>query len=242
MAVKIEIEGDIKKIKPKNIIFDDISLIEIFPNGYQFIDMGLFIVIINDSSVISKMNKIASLFLRYPVYGEILMVSGKELNKNIFKIVTKENTKFNQNDFDEGIVNLLKETIMTFKIITSADENVKGQQFNIATNEFYDKKQILALNPNKLRESSQDEEDKKFIIEFYAQAFEQLKIKPKNLQDIILYDDPFYLIQFTEGRVIETLEIMVEYFIEKEEFEKCAVLRDIIKENKEIDKKYEKTI
>jgi len=126
MAVKIEIDGFIKRVKSKGTLFEKKDLLQIFPNGFQFIDMGVFIVVANDRNIVSNINKVASLFLRYPVYGEILMLSGKELPDS--SIITKENSKFSPRESDDGIINLLQETLITFKAITEEDDDTMGQQ------------------------------------------------------------------------------------------------------------------
>lgn len=237
MAVKIEIDGFIKRVKSKGSVFKNKDLLQVFPDGFQFIDMGVFIVVANDKAVVSNINKVASLFLRYAVYGEILMLSGKELPDSLF--ITAENSKFSPKESDDGIINLLQETLITFKAITEEDDNMIGRQDNFQHSIFSEsKKQLLIIDPNKLKgniEISETDEEDEFIDQFYKSAFKKLSKRSEDLNKIILFEEQTYIIKFPTGKVIETLQVMLDHYIETEDYEKSAVIRDVIKENENID-------
>lgn len=249
MAILIENDGKIEKRKPKGFVYDTQDLKKIFGEYFQLTDMGMFIVVSHDASKTSALNNVASLFLRYPVYGIVLLISGSELS-NDFPIKTKENMKYSSKDFDEGTLNLIQETLMTYQAVMYNETKNQGQGQNkegkILKYKQNDEvkvppnKYLLIIDPKKLKNQlktiGEDSEEAEFNKTFYLSSFDKIKKAYENnikLSKLILFEADEYVISFNKYEIPESLKIMLQFFTETEDFEKCALLRDVIKKEEE---------
>lgn len=225
MAILIEKSGEVvKKIPENSEVFNDEEILKIFESGYKFTDMGIFVVITNAPEIEDGLNEVATLFLRYPVYGNILVLTGQELNSD-FDIVTNDNSKNAPREQDEGVLVLLKETLMSFQLVTG----MQSETDNIKENETYDKKEksVMFFDPRKVKTEELTEEDEAFLEDFFESAYQKIT-KTKDIPNAILYDGDTYIIKLAKERIEDSLNLMLEYFIEKEAYEKSAKIRDII--------------
>ncbi len=102
-----------------------------------FIDMGILILVFDKESTI--LNSAASLFFRTPVMGDVLLLSGRELNIDVFgDILTEENCKYDIDFFENNVLLGIKDTLKVFQLV-SANEGDFDINNNIAKNIFYAK-------------------------------------------------------------------------------------------------------
>jgi hypothetical protein len=229
MAIIINNNGEVENVSPKNKKFTKKELIDLF-DGFKFTDMGVFISISHNETEGKELNSVATLFLRFPVYGKIMIVSGQEIHEEL-EITTDLNSKHSPLEHDEGTMILLRETLMAFQLVTGLIKDPA----KIRKNETYKKeeKSIMFFDPQRIKdESKKTDDDVKFLDEFFDSAYESIK-KTKNISDTVVFEGETYKIKLAKDHITESLNLMLDHFIEKEEYEKSAEIRDVIKKENE---------
>jgi len=227
MAIIINNNGEVEDVSPKNKKFTKKELIDLF-DGFKFTDMGVFISISHNEIEGKELNSVATLFLRFPVYGKIMIVSGQEIHEEL-GIASDLNSKHSPLEHDEGTMILLRETLMAFQLVTGLIKDPA----KIRKNETYKKeeKSIMFFDPQRIKdESEKTDDDVKFLDEFFESAYKSI-IKTKNITDAVVYEGDTYNIKLAKEQISESLEMMLTHFTDKEEYEKSAAIRDIKKEN-----------
>lgn len=226
MAIIINNNGEVEKVHPKDEKFTKDEFIEMF-EGFKFTDMGVFVSITHSEVKGKDLNSVATLFLRFPVYGKILIVSGKEIAEEL-NITTLLNSKHEPAEHDEGTIILLRETLMTFQLVTGMIKDPN----RIRNNETYKKeeKSVMFFDPRKIKEKTED--DEVFLEEFFESAYKSI-VKAKDVSNTVVYEGDTYSIKLAKERVTESLEMILDHFVEREEYEKSADIRDAIKKTKD---------
>jgi protein-arginine kinase activator protein McsA len=81
-------------------------------------------------------------------------------------------------------------------------------------------------------ESEKTEDDIKFLDDFFESAYESIK-KTNNISETVVFESDTHKIKLAKEHITESLNLMLNHFIEKEEYEKSADIRDAIKKENE---------
>lgn len=239
MALKITTEGYLKIERPIGEIFtvNEMSdLLRTDVDYVKFVDMGTFILVV-DGAPERTMNFVGSLYFRFGIFGNLLVISGNEIDKKS-PIVSTENTKWAVDELEAGMIKNIKDVLNIYKMVMTNEEQ---SQSSVPPNAVPAKqtekktkgKTVYHFDPEKEGEMSEDE--LQFTEQFYQNAYKALKhVKNIDVSNIVLYEDYEVIIKFIPGKVKKTINDMINYFSSIEEYEKCAVLRDIVENVKDV--------
>lgn len=229
MAVKISTDGFLNVHRPlqKNFSIDDMSSIIITDKEkLQFVDIGIFVLVI-DCATNRTMNSVGSLYFRFPIFGNLLILSANELPEETL-IKTDENSKYTTDELESGIIKSIKDVLTTYKMLMSTNtknalNNLQSFDESNSQESYTPTKRIFYFNPDNEGEITKEEES--FIETFYLNVFETIKgINHHNIANIKLYEDIDCVIMFMPGMICKTIDNIIDYFTKKEEYEKCAIL------------------
>lgn len=234
MAVKITTSGFLTIDRPiEKYSIDRIAEVLQTESKYVMMeDMGVFVLAV-DTDPTKILNSVSSLYFRFAVFGHSLVISGKELPEDN-QFISDENTKFEINDFESGLLSSIRDTLETYQLIMGGDITQEAYMRNPnptqgdVPQDSYPTKKLYYFDP--MRKCDISDEEKQFINEFYLHAVDILKNIPigRTIEDLVIYEDPEVIIKFKPDAIKETLNTMMAYYLENEEYEKCAVIRDVI--------------
>lgn len=247
MALKITKDGEILYKRTENGKKFNKSLIakEINTNlnNIKIINVEYYIIAINklDKNKNNKFNPIASIIMNYEIYGDILVIPGQELDDDILKKYPSIILNYEPKIIETKFIFTLKETLKVFeKVANYYNINMSFEYNNNNINANFNdlSKEIIYFNPDKinLNKIYNNKEIKDFIDEIFNSIllslktyfFNKRKNKNKNT-DLILFEDNESIIKFTpeKEKITKTLNILMQYFIKKEEYEKCSDIKNI---------------
>jgi hypothetical protein len=232
MAIQISIDGSVTSRKP---LLDTFTLKELVAflgtddEHIHLLDLGLFIIAV-DTTKDRELNSVASLYFRFPIYGSVLAMSSQELPVST-PIITDDNCKYEPEIFDQSFMKSLKDSLLAVESALNNDITVSEQQMPTVKKRGRKKKPKKKLyyfdpdDPTNGVKLSNEEVD--FIKEFYHFSYESLE-NAKKLRNLKLYEAEDFIITFMPGKEEKMLNGMMKYYVEREEYEKCAVIRDKI--------------
>lgn len=245
MAILVTTNDEIKELKHKyKIQIENIadaigcSTSEVLLNSKS----EYFIVAYSKKS--KKVNDCATMFVGTPICGDALFMSGSELavTAKSKPHINEMNSFLDQNGFDEVMIKGFSNAIKT---VSDAYHINANDILKITPSE----KQVIYLDFVKIWEEMHHEEHEE-MTEMQIpmmQTQQKPKVTPEDYDNImrsaykaieeaegVIYAEDFVLIDGNE-KVIkldpklahDTICYMLQYFIDKEEYEKCAVLRDV---------------
>ncbi|MCK9574528.1 MAG: hypothetical protein WC979_01340 [Candidatus Pacearchaeota archaeon] len=240
MAVKITVDGYLNVEHPHNeryTIKGVANSLETDEDSIKFADMGTFIIA-TDMSKERELNSVGSLYFRFAVFGNILIMSARELPEGS-PIATAENGKYDIPELEAGIIKSIKNALYLYKQVMNDDVDAQ-EEFEKVSNKLKEKikstkseKTVYQFDPDK--EGDIDDNEAEFITTFYTRAFDAIKDRKRiDINKLVLFEDSDVVIKFMPGKVKKTLSDMMTYFSELEDYEKCAVIRDITKKIKDV--------
>jgi len=225
MALKIYENGIVDKYRAqhrKRFAFKDLAIaLGDIEENILLMDMGVAILVINKNATV--LNSVASLFFRNVVNGHCLIVSGRELDPEIFwETITKENCHYDLDFFEQNLMVGIKETLEIFQMVLDKNK----ESLKPVKNVFYAKvPQYESMN----------EEEKKFMKNFFNATVQRMEKynnenEETNFQDLILFEENDFVIKFPkEKKEVEGfMESVIDYYMEKEQFEKCEILTNAL--------------
>lgn len=233
MAVKIHLNGVMNLKKPLSSDKYDLNELAIELQteieNLNIADMGPFVLITDNLQ--KEINSVATIFFRFPVGGDVLLVSGNEIGEK--KYITKENTKYEVTETEAGIIKSIKDTIAIYQMVMD-DKEIDDSNFP---------KSIYYYDPDKIVEE-ENEEEIEFTTEFFNSAYKTIedykrkKSSDLKLADLILLEDHDLVVKFPPNnkKIEKIFKNMIDYFIEQEEYEKCSILEKTLKHSKDNDK------
>lgn len=229
MAVKISTNGFLKIHRPlleKFTITDMAELLATDESTIQFVDMGTFVLVV-DSAPERTMNSVGSLYFRFPIFGNLLILSIKELHDDAVK-QTSENMMYEIDDLEAGLIKSIQDVLTTYKAVmgeeTDADAATSTQPFQLPQQQVVataKNKRVFYYDPDNKDNTTDDERE--FIDNFFKHAYDVIKeIKTPHVLDVVLFEDEEAIIKFMPGKVHKTLNLLLNRLIESEEYEKCT--------------------
>ncbi len=203
MAVKITSESGIKKISPENCKFD-IDEFDKHVNGWaEPFEIGNAWVVFSERKKNASVNQIATLMFGFPMYGDVLVVPPQQMPK---EWDIKKTFDFSVEDFDNSFLYSIEETLNFVR-------------------QFEDVKEEWIYTPGAVEPN----EDTTLL---FLSAYEYLVNTDFSfLKENILYEDEMIiLISKSEKDTIHFLNQLLNYFVELEEYERCAIIKKKIDE------------
>ncbi len=245
MAIIVYISGYTEELKPKNLVFTEQEIVDLF-NDYPIIKTIRPVELLNTWCIfgagknnLTEYNEIASNIIKEDIYSHALFVHDSEINPEwnaTDDIIYYSYDKHVENL--KTIINSIAEKIMNR--LTNSEEYIKSsknlpilEDFGV-TNEF-PKRILFKFNP--LKQSNTLYESKEFDT-FSRKIYEYLtKNKPDfTKESFIIYADAKVIISIDNENVIYFLEKMINQFEREEEYEMCTYIKYLMDEwNKKIE-------
>lgn len=230
MAIKLDKEGKIIKVTPPEGEYFNVDMLERIVGGWpEPTKIGPTWVILNEDieKVPENYNEIASNFFRVPVYGDILSVSAQELPPE-WDLTTDYDTKWSIDDIDDGFIEALNNNLLSDPF-SSPMSGYPNPFFSMQNQELFAdyKKEEYFYNPNKPKDPQTSEENYQ---NFLRQSYDRIvECSSENFKDFVVYEDDMNIVRVKEGEDrLKTINQVLNILVEDEEYEKCAILRDIL--------------
>lgn len=199
MAVKITPQGNVRVVKPDEIFFWDSDITKHITKSHLQHKMGPTLVYYSEDRSAGELNHVASVFLDSTVFGDVMIVAVSEMAE---AGTLKEEDFLDPRAVDAGVI------LSIYQLVNS-------------------RRKLKSLPKNEFLVKSADEIDEQ-IVTFYQDSYEYVTSGTYHL-DGKLYEtssNVFYAADRHEMKRIA--EQMLQMFIEAEEYEKCAKIRDVI--------------
>lgn len=241
MAVIITKENKVLEYNPTGkMTLDEIATILCIDQAELIFNSDTPYCIVASSRMANDgVNSIASLYCEKPIYGDAMFMSGSELrsNKKTLPHINELNSELSTKDFNRIIMNGFKDAITKVNYLYGIDsgitlkenrktiyldiQEIYQKMFDEEPEEESDEGMILKRPKKKFTEKDYNE-----ILE---KSYEGLEKHGKiiNKDDCILFQDSECIVKLKPEIADLTLSYLMGYFVDKEEYEKCAFLRDI---------------
>lgn len=210
MAIKITSDAIVRTIQPSNEQFTLDELNAHVEGWIEPLKVGPFWLMYKENKNPSKeeFNQVASFFFDVPIYGTLLIVPPVQMPGE-WELTEDEDFRYTADQIDAGFLTSLQNALYMYRNLNTEVEKT------ITPKEEWLYKPVTQL----------DEKTVDFFKKVYTTIIEQ-----KNT-DILLYEDEETILR-TENLddKIKTLQLMIDLFVEEEEYEKCVALRNYMNE------------
>ena len=211
MAILITTESVVKTVSPKNRTFDINDLNNLVEGWINPVKIGPLWVMYKEDCEDQPLNQIASTVFQVPLRGTVLVVPVQQLPRD-WDLMEQTDFDFSGEEVDLGFLVSLQRSL--------SENQVSGVIFDP---EFDDEKDEWYYDPE-IAESQDSTEE--FFVSIYPFFAEKV-----NYLDKILFEDELTLIRVDTLEEMSTVvRQMIDLFERREEYEKCARLKDILQD------------
>ena len=222
MAVKITTEGVVQTVVPSTSYFNLVELENIIGGLVEPVKIGPVWVMYTEESKIKKqpLNAVASNFFNIAIYGDVIVVPPQQLPLD-WDIMDDEDYKYTSKQVEEGFLIALQRSL----IENMKSNSVRGYvPANLGHHVFNVKEEYLYEPPKKLDIDDFNTRD------FYRQVCEKkLDINRLKNEGVILEESEVVIRIKEHTDKVRCLEQMIEYYLETEEYERCAEIQTAMK-------------
>ena len=226
MAILVNTTGEISNISyDRNISDAEIPTI-LGQQGYtlNFVDMGIYILVYSDMQEMElPINTIVSLAVHEPIYGSALLLTGNELSPDSIAQKTFQNCMYNEREANEGIRILLSKTIETVSrvldipLVSNLDDGNNDEKNTKQQNTIY-------FDVDKMI-STMTDDDEAHLTKLFDSIISALSgVDYEDWEQTVLQSGPGYNIYFKQGEVDKTMKTLMDFFLLREEYERCMEL------------------
>jgi hypothetical protein len=238
MAILLYPNGLIETIKPKDLVFSEAEIVDLF-NEYELIKTCRLIPILNTWCVYGSnkddtgldYNQIASSLTREDIYFHALFIHDSEIDPDwkITDMLYDGYDKFEAtirkiiNDIANDIVDRMNEETPELQ-----DTKALPQLITLGTSK--DKKIIFGFD---LKDQHPDFTDGDKYYEFAKNVYKYISSHKQNKEPFVIYSDKASVVVVEPDKVDEFLTSIRESFMYKEEYETCKNITSIMQEWKD---------
>lgn len=230
MAIILYGNGLIEDISPKNKVFTDNELTNIYKD-FKYIKTKRLDEVSNTWCVwgvednINSYNNLGSIAISDDAFSPILFIHDTEVDPDwgLIERPILKNYEFFKSDLLKYIDDVAKDILSTYKDVDEInDDNVNKFMGLDTIGSTNDKRVLFAFDTKKQRkEFYNDSIFSKFSTNVYNYLIDNSSIDSPNF---VIYSDPKIIIIIQEENVKDFFDRMIKYFTLKEEYEKCDVL------------------
>ena len=211
MAIKITSEAIVRTVKPE---FTQFSLKELNDHVEGWIEplkIGPIWVMYREKAKEDgeKLNQLATFFFDVPMYGTVMVVPPQQMPEE-WDLMEEHDHRYSSDQIDSGFLSALHQALVLNRFIDkpTADELTS-----------FMKEEWSYLPSNEV-----GEEEK----EFFRKNYDTLINPNLNKDDTVLFEDDDIIVKTSNNEDrIKTLQQMIDFFVEEEEYEKCAKLLQV---------------
>lgn len=220
MAVKITDSGHVKVLKPSTSYFNLQDLENEVGGFIEPIKIGPVWIIFNENSKTSlPLNQVASYFFDVAMHGDVLVIPPQQLPPD-WDIMDEDDYKYTGEQVDEGFLISLQRALISSMNGMGMFHNPFG--INSPVKGFAMEEEYLFEPPKDLTPDDDNTRD------FYKQVCERsFNIEKFKKEGVIMEDDGIIIKIKEHHNKLKCLDQMISLYLEEEEYEKCAELRDI---------------
>lgn len=210
MAVKITSEAIVQTVRPSREYFTLDELNSHVEGWIEPMKVGPFWLMYKENSKESgkEYNQVASFFFDVPIYGTILIVPPQQMPIE-WELTDPNDFRYTPDQIDAGFLTSLQNSLMMYRNFNTQVE-----------------KEILPKEEWSYKPTGEIDEN---TAEFFKKVYQTI-IDQKSV-DQILYEDEETIVRTDNIKdKITTLQLMIDYFVQEEEYEKCAALRNYVNE------------
>jgi hypothetical protein len=222
MAVKITTDGIVQTANPSTSYFSITELESIIGGFIEPVKIGPVWVMYTEESKTKAMqhNYVASDFFNIAIYGDVLVVPPQQLPPD-WDIMDEEDYKYTSKQVEEGFLIALQRSLIQNMKSNSVrgivDANTGYHVFNMKEEYLYAPPETLAIDDFNTRD-------------FYRQVCEKkLDVERLKNEGVILEESEVVIRIKDHADKVKCLEQMIEYYLETEEYETCAEIRNAMK-------------
>jgi hypothetical protein len=211
MAVKITLDGSVKLINPED---EQFSLDELNGQVEGWIEptkIGpIWVMHAENAKGKEPLNQVASFFFDVALHGTVLVVPPMQMPSE-WDLLEEGETAWTSEQIDMGFLTALQTTLVMHRMLNEGPVNLK--------------------NPYKEEWSYQPSDNiDESVKEFFRKAYDSIVSQKGEPREHVIFEDDSTVVK-TKNKTdhLKTIDQMIEYFIEVEEYEKCAALQRVKK-------------
>ena len=211
MAIKITTDAIVKTVKPASQQFNLTELNDHVNGWIEPIKIGPIWVMYQENAKENSepLNKLASFFFDVAMYGTVMVVPPQQMPPE-WEIMEDPDYKYTADQVDTGFLTTLQQAILLNRSVNKYASN--ESDFFVKEEWSYQPSEEIC------------EEDKDFFKKVYNVLIEQNLKK----EDTVLFEDDEIVVKTANNEDrIKTIQQMINYFVEEEEYEKCAKLIEV---------------
>lgn len=220
MAVQIDSDSIVKVIQPSNDRKFSLEELNNLVEGFiEPLKIGPVWILYDEKAKKNRTeeNAVASFFFGLPLYGKVLVVPSQELPDS-WDVLDEFDRKYTADDVNNGFLLSLQKSLIQYRVYGVPGHN----RLDNLKEAFQGQEEWMYQPPNKaeLDENTAD---------FYTQVYEYITKHPDMFKKNIILNKSDLIIKI-ESQVDRErmLNQMIEFFVEKEEYEKCSSLKSLI--------------
>jgi hypothetical protein len=216
MALKIGLDNVVKIMRPEGRKFNLQDLNDTVDGFIEPFKIGPVWVMYDEEAKKKgePLNAIASFFFQVPMHGTVLVVPSQQLPSD-WDVAEPEDYKFTPDEIDTGVLISLQNALMYNRVFGSSRDPLE-------TFEKYLPKEEWVYKPD---DENIDENTK----DFYRQVYNFISKNPDSFKKNVIIDEESVTVRVETQEDRETIvNQMITYFLETEEYEKCAVLKKVL--------------
>jgi hypothetical protein len=210
MAIKITTEAIVKVIKPKGQQFSLEELNEQVDGWIEPLKIGPLWIMYREKAKEEgeEMNQIASFFFDVAIYGTVMVVSPQEMPTE-WDLLDESENSWTADQIESGFLTALQSALIYNRLMNSKIKDTSPIS-----------KEEWSFKPS-------DEVDDS-LKDFFRKSYDLIVAHKDKPDATLLFEDDTVIVR-TANKTdhIKALDQMINYFIEEEEYEKCAQLQKI---------------
>jgi hypothetical protein len=211
MAIKITSDAIVRIVRPLSKQFELDEINSHVSGWIEPFKIGPLWIMYKEKSKEEgeEFNQVASFFFDVAIYGTVLIVPPKQMPTE-WDIVEPDDNMYTSDQIESGFLSSLQQAL----IYNRTMGGLSPEDFlNLAREEWI-------YDPT-------DEIDE-HSIEFFKNSYQYIIDQPHNDENILYEDEDVIIRTLTPESRLKTLNQMLDYFVESEDYEKCAAIRDLI--------------
>jgi len=214
MAIKITIDAIVKTVQPEKQQFSLDELNNHVDGWVEPLKIGPIWVMYREKSKEDgePLNQVASFFFDVAIHGTVLVVPPQQMPTE-WELMDDIDLRYSSDQVDTGFLSALQAALIQHRVFNSlTDTEMKSMMKN--------HKEEWAYKP-----SEELDDD---LREFFKRAYKSIVAQQKTDDDTVLFEDENIIVRtLNKEDRLKTIDQMIAYFIEEEEYEKCAALQKL---------------
>lgn len=211
MAIKITTDAIVRTVKPT---FHQFSLDELNDHVEGWIEptkIGPIWVMYKEKSKEDgePLNQVASFFFDVAMYGTVLVVPPQQMPAE-WDIMDSSDHRYSADQVDSGFLSALQQALVYNRVIGSkSEEELRG----------FAKEEWTYQPTDDVDDNTKD---------FFKKAYDSIVSMNLTKENSILFEDDEIIVRTPSNTDrIKTIQQMIDFFVEEEEYEKCAKLLEV---------------